>query len=189
VWTQPGCERRRFAILAATPCSGLMPETARSRHPGCSAGAPAHGARPGWRTLLSRRRTRGPLQDRRDDRQRPGATARAALQVDVEHALEPLRPADGLRPRLHGLRVAADLACGADSRFASRRTPNSRPLRQHPCPQRRVGRQHPVEPDQVQLRLWNQCRQPLQELQRARHQHRRNRHRPHAGIGDVPPMS
>jgi hypothetical protein len=48
------------------------------------------------------------------------AAARAAPQVDVEHALEQPRPADGLRPGLHGKRVAADLACGAASRFARR---------------------------------------------------------------------
>ena len=52
-----------------------------------------------------------------------------------------------------------------------------------------LGASTPVVPGQVQPRLWNPCRQPLQELQPAQHQLRRNRHRPLAGIGDVPPMS
>jgi hypothetical protein len=77
---------------------------------------------------------RCPLQNRRDDLELPGAAARAAPQVDVEHALEQRRPADVLRPGLHGLRVAADLACGAASRAASHRTPSSRTLRHHPGP-------------------------------------------------------
>ena len=88
---------------------------------------PSPGRRPGVQPqvgedLLDPR----PLPDRRDDLQLPGAAARAAPQVDVEHALEQPRPADVLRPRLHGLRVAADLACGVGSRFASRRTPSPR---------------------------------------------------------------
>jgi hypothetical protein len=88
------------------------------------------------------------LQDRRDDLQLASAAARAAPHVDVEHALERPRPADVPRPRLHGLRVAPDLACGA-----GRRPPSSMSLLHHPRPQRRVGRQHPVVPDQVQPRL------------------------------------
>jgi hypothetical protein len=46
---------------------------------------------------------RRPLQERRDDLQLAAVAARAAPQVDVEHALEQPRPADVLRPRLHGL--------------------------------------------------------------------------------------
>jgi hypothetical protein len=47
-----GCAQPRVAMLASTPGSALMPDTARSRHPGYSAGAPAHGARTGWRAQL-----------------------------------------------------------------------------------------------------------------------------------------
>jgi len=47
-------------------------------------------------------------------------------------------------------------------------------LRHHPRPQLRVGRQHPVVPDQVQPRPRHPCRQPLHEVQRTQHQVRRS---------------
>jgi len=102
-----------------------MPETARSRHPGCSACGPAHGAPPRMARPSPVRRPgiqpqvgedlldRCPLQDRRDDLQLASVAARAAPQVDVEHALEQPRPADVLRPSLRGLRLAAEhVQCG-----------------------------------------------------------------------------
>jgi hypothetical protein len=78
---------------------------------------PSLGRRPGIQPRVGEALLdRCPLQDRRDDLQLPGAAARAAPQVDVEHAHDQPRPADVLRPSLHGLGVAADLACGAAGR-------------------------------------------------------------------------
>ena len=51
-----------------------------------------------------------PLQDGRDDLEFPTAAVRAALHVDVEHALEQPRPADTVRPGVDRL----DLASGGD---------------------------------------------------------------------------
>ena len=51
---------------------------------------------------------------------------------------------------------------------------SSRPLRHHSRPQLRVGRQHPVVPDQVQSRPRRQCCQLLHELQWTQHQVRRS---------------
>ena len=88
---------------------------------------PSPGRRPGIQSQVGEDLAdRRPLQDRRDELQLPSAAARAAPQVDVEHALEQPRPADGLRPGLHGLRVSTDLASGAASRLASRRRPQIR---------------------------------------------------------------
>ena len=66
---------------------------------------------------------------------------------------------EGVRPRLPGLRVAADLACGACDRLVGRRAPSSRPLRHHLRPQLRVGRQHPVVLDRELPRPRHPCRQ------------------------------
>jgi hypothetical protein len=96
-------------ILASTPGSGLMPDTAHSgtplqrRRAAQGARFPAGGARVACVPRLARpspgRRPgiqpqagedlldRCPQQDRRDDLQLPGAAARAAPHVDVEHGL------------------------------------------------------------------------------------------------------
>ena len=100
---------------------------------------------PQLRQDLAEHRT---LQDRRDDLHLPGAAPRAVPHVDVEDPLEQPRPADAAGPGLNRL----DFALGANRCFGGRWLLCRRRLRHPPRPQLRVGRQHPVVPDQVQLR-------------------------------------
>ena len=86
---------------------------------------------------------------------------RAVLEVDLKHAREQPDPTNARRPAVRAawlgrgeLRLAGDLL-GA--------------VRHHQCPQLRVGRQHPMESDQVQPRSRHQRGQPLHELKRAHH--------------------
>ncbi len=64
--------------------------------------------------LLDRR----PPQDGRDDLELAGATVRAVLPADVEHALEQPRPADAVRPGSDGLDLARAGGGGNARRFA-----------------------------------------------------------------------
>ena len=97
----------------------------------------------------------GPLEDGGDDLEFPGAAPRAVPHVDVEDPLEQPRPADAAGPGLNRL----DFALGANRCFGGRLLLSRRPLRHHPPPQLRMGRQHPVVPDQVQPRSGYQRRQ------------------------------
>ena len=87
-----------------------------------------------------------PLQDGGDDLELPGATVRAALQVDVKHALEQPCPADACGPNFDGLGLALDAGCGNAWRFLV----FGRPLRHHQRAKLRVRSQHPMESYEVQ---------------------------------------
>jgi len=97
------------------------------------------------------------LQDGGDDLQL-AAAVRAVLQVEVEHPLEQLGPAQPHRVVMRTARLALGGWSGLRGRLSL--------LRHHQRAQLGVGREDAVEADQMQPRPGHQRRQPLHELQR-----------------------
>jgi len=84
------------------------------------------------------------------------AAVGAVLEVDLEDPLEQPGPADARRPA-----VCATGLGGVERRRVGILVGT---CRHHPRAQLRVGRQHPMESDQVQPRTRHQRRQALHEL-------------------------